>query len=83
MFNFEKSLLKAQMKKKNLQSQSLESIYLQFKQLENIMQNDSSANSLSLEESKKTLSEIEKDFSGFKECLDETENLHVIFFKFL
>jgi hypothetical protein len=78
--NFEKSLLKAQMKKKNLQSQSLESIYLQFKQLENIMQNDSSANSLSLEESKKTLSEIEKDFSGFKECLDETENLHVIFF---
>jgi hypothetical protein len=76
--SFEKTLLKAQMKKKNLQSQNLDSIYIQFKQLENLMHNDQSVNSLSLEDSKKMLSEIEKDFSGFKECLDETDNLHVI-----
>jgi hypothetical protein len=75
--NFQKTLLKTQMKVQNVQNENLNKIYEEFKNYENLLTPEN-LNSLKLDEAKNILSILEKDHqSEFSSCLEDSENLQV------
>jgi len=75
--NFQKILIKKQMKVQNIQVENLNKIYEEFKNYERLLTQEN-LNALKLEDAKNILVNLEKDYqSEYSNCLEDSQNLIV------